>query len=85
MSEVRVGVVFKFFAKPMVAALELEDSLRVGDRIHFLGQTTDFAQSVESMQVEMNSVEEAGGGDNVGVKVNARVRPGDRVYKVVSE
>ncbi|MEE9593205.1 MAG: translation elongation factor-like protein, partial [Thermoplasmata archaeon] len=78
MEQSRVGRVFKFFAQPGVAAIELTDgALRVGDTIHVQGATTDFSQEVESMQIEREVVEGAEQGQSVGVKVKERVRPGD--------
>jgi len=37
---------------------------------------------VESIQIELESVEQAGAGDDVGIKVPERVRPNDRVIRV---
>lgn len=79
----RVGEVFKYFAKPMVAAVNItEGVLRAGDTIRIKGATTDLTMTVGSMQIDMNSVEEAKAGEGVGIKVTDRVRPGDVVYKV---
>jgi translation initiation factor IF-2 len=83
MPESKVGEVVKFFAKPSVAAIVITaDSLKVGDTIHITGHTTDFTQPVESMQINNQPVEEAKVGDDVGVKVSDRARPGDTVYRV---
>ena len=82
MAEEKIGTVTHFFKKPMVAALSLTGELRVGDRIHLHGHTTDFEQVIESMQIEHDSVQEAGPGDSVGIKVQERCRGGDRVYRV---
>jgi translation elongation factor EF-1alpha len=65
-----------------VAAVELLDVLKKGDKIHIKGATTDFEQEVDSIQIENNSVEEAKAGDSVGIKVKEKVRPNDKVYKV---
>jgi translation elongation factor EF-1alpha len=84
MPESKIGEVVKFFAKPSVAAIVITaDGLKVGDSIHVTGHTTDFTQPVESMQIDNQAVDEAKVGDDVGVKVSERVRPGDVVYKVV--
>jgi translation initiation factor IF-2 len=84
MQEEKVGVVKQYFAKPEVAAIELTDgSLTIGDKIHIKGHTTDFEESISSMQIEHNSVQEVKAGDLVGIKVSQRVRPNDQVYKVV--
>ena len=84
MEEKKIGEVIKFFGKIGVAALRLsEGSLKVGDTIHLVGHTTDFTQSIDSMQIENKSVEEAGPGADIGIKVKDRVREHDVVYKIV--
>ncbi len=82
MQEQEIGKVSDFFARPVVAAIELTAPLKVGDKIHFKGHTTDLEVVVESMQIENENVEEANAGDSVGVKVPDRVRKTDTVYKV---
>jgi translation elongation factor EF-Tu-like GTPase len=81
--ETMIGVVADFFARPVVAAIELTAPLKVGDRIRIKGHTTDLEQTVDSMQVNNASVTEAKAGDGVGVKLTDRVRKGDSVYKIV--
>jgi putative protease len=66
----------------MVAGIELAGELKVGDRIHTNGNTTDLEIAVESMQIQNDDVSEASAGDEVGVKVSDRLRPGDKVYKM---
>lgn len=84
MQEEKVGVVKQYFAKPEVAAIELTDgSLKIGDKIHIKGHTTDLEESISSMQIEHNIVQEVKAGDLVGIKVSQRVRPNDQVYKVI--
>ena len=84
MEERRIGTVIGYFAKIGVAAVRVEeDSLKVGDTVHFKGHTTDFTQEVTSMQIEKEPVQEAKPGDGVGIKVQERVREGDGVYKVI--
>ncbi len=50
MGEVEIGKVTDFFAKPVVAGIELSGALKVGDRIHVKGSTTDMEVAVESKQ-----------------------------------
>jgi putative protease len=84
MEEEKVGKVQKFFAKPSVAAIEVTDGiLRIGDRLHFKGHTTDFEDTITSMQIETEAIEEAKPGDLIGIKVKDRVRENDTVYKIV--
>jgi len=82
MQEQEIGKVSDFFARPVVAAIELTAPLKVGDKIHFKGHTTDLEVVVESMQIENQNVQEANAGDSIGVKVPDRVRKTDIVYKV---
>jgi len=84
MEEKRVGEVIKYFGKIGVAAIRLsEGSLKVGDKIHIVGHTTDITQTVDSMQIENKDVQEAGPGADIGIKVEGRAREHDVVYKVV--
>lgn len=79
-----IGRVAHFFERPSAGIIELtEDSLKIGDRIKIKGHTTDFEQPVESMQIEHEDIQEAKIGDTIGVKVKARVRENDVVYKAV--
>jgi putative protease len=80
--EVEVGRVSDYFAHIGVAGIDLTGKLRVGDKIHIKGHTTDIEQVVESIQVEHEQVEEAGSGAKIGVKVADRCRHGDHVYVV---
>jgi putative protease len=83
MQEQIIGKVSDFFARPVVAAIELTAALRVGDKIHIKGHTTDLELNIDSMQIGNVRVEEAKAGDSVGVKVPERIRKGDKVYKIV--
>ncbi len=82
MPEVEIGKVTDFFAKPVVAGIGLTATLKLGDKIHIKGQTTDIEFTVDSMQINNVDVKQAKADDAVGVKVNERVRRGDIVYKV---
>ena len=82
MPEVEVGRVSDFFARPVVAGITLTGELKVGDKVHIKGHTTDLECSVDSMQINNVNVTEGKAGDGVGIKVPDRVRPGDTVYKI---
>ena len=83
MIEEKVGNVTDYFARPVVAAVDLTGNLKVGDRIRIKGHSTDMDLVVSSMQINNVSVPLAKAGDSIGIKVNDRVRKGDDVYKVV--
>jgi len=83
--EMEVGKVMQFFAKPSVAAIEITTgTIAVGDTIRIKGATTDFEQKVESMEIDRNPVPSATTGQSVGIKVKDRVRPHDKVFKLVA-
>lgn len=82
MAEKEVGAVSTYFNQVEVAAIKLSGKLKVGDKVHIKGATTDFTQAVDSMQIDRKPVQEAKKGDEVGIKVKDRVRPNDKVLLV---
>ena len=77
-----VGRVTHYYSKIGVAVVELKAPLAKGDRIQIRGSTTNFEQTVESMQIEHKDIERAEAGQAIGLKVIDKVREGDIVYKV---
>ena len=77
-----IGQVNDFFARPVVAGIELTGTLKAGNTIHIKGHTTDITMMVDSMQINNVNVTEAKAGDQIGLKVPDRVRRGDRVLLV---
>ena len=82
MPEQIIGEVSDFFARPVVAGIELTAPLKAGDRVHIKGHTTDIEFAIDSMQINNVNVSEAKAGDSIGLKVSDRVRRGDKVYKI---
>jgi putative protease len=85
MSGTQIGQITHYFDHLGVAALDLTESLRVGDTIHILGHSTDFRQTVTSLQIEHLAVDKANPGDDVGLKVIQKVRAHDKVFKLTDE
>ena len=84
MAEELVGVVTHYFGKAQVAGIEITaGELNVGDTIHIIGHTSDFTQTVKSMQIEHEAVQTAQVGDSIGIKVAEHAREHDKVYKVI--
>ena len=77
---IRIGEVTHFFNKISVAVFTTSSAIEMGDKLHFLGAHTDFLQEIQSMQIEHESVSEAGAGSEVALKVAQRVRKGDSVF-----
>ncbi len=80
MAEKEIGKVSSYFSHVGVAAIKLSAGLKVGDKIHVKGNTTDFEEKVKSMQIEKKSVKKAKKGDHIGIKVSEKVRPNDTVF-----
>lgn len=85
MARVQIGEITHYFNRIGVAVVSLTGDLRVGDVIHILGRLTDFQQQVTSLQIEHQSIQAAGAGQEVAMKVSRPVRPHDRVYKIPEE
>lgn len=75
-----IGKVTHFYSHLSVGIIELADSLKVGQQIKIIGHTTNFEQTVDSIQVDHKEVEEAKKGDVIGLKVSEHVREGDEIF-----
>ncbi len=82
MGEKEIGKVSTYFSHVDVAAIKLSGKLKIGDKIHLSGHTTDFKQKVESMQIDKEKVSQAKKGDHIGIRVKEKVRPNDKVFLV---
>jgi len=83
-AEQKVGMVVHYYTHLSVAVVKLEQGqLQVGDTIHIKGHTTDFKQTVESMEIEHQKIQRATAGQEFGLKVVDHVREHDEVYKVI--
>jgi putative protease len=81
MPEEKIGEITHYFDKIGVAIVKLSAPLKVGDKIKVKGATTDFEQTVDSMQVDHQEVESAESGRELGIKVTEKAREGDDVLK----
>ncbi len=78
-----VGKVSHYFSNIKVGVIHLSAPLNRGDEIRIIGgESTDFNQKVDSMQVDHKEVKKAKKGNSIGLKVSQKVREGYHVYKV---
>jgi putative protease len=84
MQEKEIGHITHYYGNISVGIIELSDALKTGDNIHIKGHTSDFNQTVDSIQIEHNTVSEAKAGDVIGIKVIQKVHPSDKVFKVIA-
>jgi len=82
MPEKLIGNVVHYYGGIGVTGVVLTGKLKVGDTVHVKGHTTDFTATVESMQVDHETVKKAKKGDDVGIKLSGRAREHDEVYLV---
>lgn len=78
----KIGRITRYFHKIGVAAIMLEESLKVGNKISIVGTTTNFEQDVASMQVDREDINEGQPGQEIAIKVKDRVRENDEVYLI---
>ncbi|MHA1925471.1 MAG: translation elongation factor-like protein [Candidatus Thorarchaeota archaeon] len=76
----QIGVITRYFHKIGVAAIMLEDTLTVGNKISIEGTTTNFEQEISSMQVDREDIQEGNKGQEIAIKVKDRVRENDAVF-----
>lgn len=83
--KVFVGQGVKYFDKIHVGEFYLEShSLTVGDEILITGPTTGVVQTVVSeMRVNDQPVEKASKGDTLSMPIAQKIRPSDKLYKMI--
>jgi putative protease len=83
--KVYVAKALKYFGGLGVAEFEMEShSLKVGDEILITGPTTGAVmQTVDEIRVELNPVDETVKGEHFSLKTKEKIRPSDRMYKMV--
>lgn len=77
-----IGRVTHYFTRICVAGILLERTLKAGDIIHLQGRHTHFVQRATSIQHNHHPVLRAEAGQEIGLLVDYRVRPGDQVYRL---
>lgn len=76
-----IGEVTHYFPKVRAAVIKLKRPLITGDVVKIKGHTTDFKQSVTSMQIDRVAIGQGKKGQEIGLLVDSRVRQHDIVYK----
>lgn len=80
MADKKIGEITHYYSNIGVGIIMLSGTLKVGDTIRILGATSDLEQPVEEIQMDHKSIEKAGKGKEIGIKVEDKVRNGDEVY-----
>lgn len=84
--KVYIGKGLKYFSNLGVAEFLMESqTLKVGDEIVITGPTTGAVfQTVEEIRVDLQPVQETVKGEKFSIKVNEKIRPSDKLFKMVT-
>lgn len=77
-----IGKVTHYYGNLGVAVVKFIQDFEAGERVRFKGATTDFEQKLTSIQLNHKAIQKVKKNQEVGVKVDERVREGDEVYLV---
>jgi hypothetical protein len=81
--EEAIGIVTHYYSHLSVAVAQLnKGTLKTGDTIHIKGHSSDFTQTVTSLEYEHRHVDQAVAGQAVGIKVVDHAREHDILYLV---
>lgn len=82
MADVKIGKVTHYYDKIGVAVVDLTKPVKVSDTIKIVGHDKEFTQSIASMQIEHEQIQQAKKGQVVGLKVDQAVKEDDEVFLV---
>lgn len=75
-----IGKVTHYYGNIGVAIVKFNKSVKKGDKFCFCGSDNEFDQVIKSMQFDHKDIETAKKGQEVGIKVDKKVREGDEIY-----
>ena len=80
-----IGKAIKYFSKLGVAEFLIEtQKLKVGDKILITGPTTGAVfMDVEEIRVDLKPVEETIKGERFSIKIEEKIRPSDKIFKLI--
>jgi len=77
-----IGVITHYYGDIKVGIAKFKKPVKRGATLSFRGATTDFTQTLSSMQYDHKSIAMAPKGKEIGIKVSKRVREGDEIFEV---
>lgn len=78
--EIPLGTVTHFYTKIKVAIVRFKKPVKAGTEVRFEGRSTNFSQTIASIQYDHKPIVTAPKGKQVGIKVAKKVREGDHVF-----
>jgi len=77
----KIGTITHYYEKLGVGVLKLlSGTLSVGNDIKIVDKGREILQKVESLQVEHKQVDHIKAGDDAGLKLSEKVKPGAEVF-----
>ncbi len=76
----QVGIVTRFFSNIGVAAIKLEQPLRMGNKISIEGPAGTVEQVIDSMQIDRKPIQQGTPGQEIAIKVKSPVKENDKVF-----
>ncbi len=83
MADKKIGNVTHYYDHLGVGIVKLAGPLANGDSIKIVGHGKEFTQVISSMQLEHQVLTSAKKGQEIGIKLDQKVKDGDVVFKVV--
>ncbi|MBU2595762.1 hypothetical protein KJ713_02960 [Patescibacteria group bacterium] len=81
--ETEVGEATHYFGHIGVAVVKAtKGPIKKGDKLHFVGGSADFDQTVDSLQVEHKDVDQLAKGKEGGMKVSEKVHEGNKIFRI---
>ncbi len=77
-----IGHVTHYYGEIEVGILKFNKPVKVGIEVEIKGATTDFSQKIKSMQYDHKEITIAKKGQEVGIKMEDKVRDGDEVFEI---
>ena len=76
-----IGTVTHYYGGIKVGIFKFTKPVKIGEEICVKGATTDFKQTINSIQFDHKPIASAQKGKEVGIKVKKKVREGDEVFE----
>jgi hypothetical protein len=80
MKKKQVGVVTRFFRHIGVAAIKLEQPLRMGSKVGIEGPAGTVEQVIDFMQIDRKAIQQGTPGQEIAIKVKSPVKESDKVF-----
>ena len=79
----QIGEITHYFSHLGVGIFKFNRAVKVGEKIHIKGATSDCIQAISSMQYDHKDIGVTKKGQEVGIKIDEKVREGDKVYEAL--